>query len=57
MVYIYGGGFIYGEANPEWFGPDYFMKKDVVLVTVQYRYGALGKMIYFINLYSHRLKV
>lgn len=32
-----------GEANREWFGPDYFMKEDVVLVTLQYRVGALGK--------------
>lgn len=32
-----------GEANRESFGPDYFMKEDVVLVTLQYRVGALGK--------------
>lgn len=43
MIWIYGGAFIMGEANREWFGPDYFMKEDVVLVTLQYRVGALGK--------------
>lgn len=43
MVWIYGGGFQFGEANREWYGPDYFMEKDVILVTVQYRLGALGK--------------
>lgn len=43
MVWIHGGGFIIGEANRDWYGPDYFMKEDVVLVTIQYRLGALGK--------------
>lgn len=43
MVYIYGGGFIMGEANREWYGPEYFMKKDVILITIQYRLGPLGK--------------
>ncbi|XP_046808979.1 esterase B1-like [Lucilia cuprina] len=42
MVWIYGGGFQFGEANREWYGPDYFMHKDVILITVQYRLGALG---------------
>ncbi|XP_037939280.1 esterase B1-like [Teleopsis dalmanni] len=42
MVWIYGGGFRLGEASRDWYAPDYFMKKDVVLVTVQYRLGALG---------------
>lgn len=36
-----------GEANREWYGPDYFMKEDVVLVTIQYRVGALGKEKWF----------
>ncbi|XP_023175791.1 esterase B1 [Drosophila hydei] len=42
MVWIHGGGFIIGEANRDWYGPDYFIKEDVVLVTIQYRLGALG---------------
>ncbi|EDV93366.1 GH19269 [Drosophila grimshawi] len=42
MVWIHGGGFIIGEANRELYGPDYFIKEDVVLVTIQYRLGALG---------------
>lgn len=44
MVWIHGGGFIIGEANRDWYGPDYFIKEDVVLVTIQYRLGALGKL-------------
>lgn len=42
MVWIHGGGFIIGEANREQYGPDYFIREDVVLVTIQYRLGALG---------------
>ncbi|XP_067638338.1 esterase B1-like [Eurosta solidaginis] len=53
MVWIHGGAFVAGEANREWFGPDYFMEKDVILVTVQYRLGAFG----FLNLSSPELNV
>ncbi|XP_034484525.1 esterase B1-like [Drosophila innubila] len=42
IVYIYGGGFQIGEATRDVYGPDYFMKKDIVLVTFNYRVGALG---------------
>lgn len=42
MVYIHGGGFSSGSAGSELYGPDYFMKYDVILVTMNYRVGALG---------------
>lgn len=47
MVWIFGGGFQLGEASREFYGPDYFMQKDVILVTVAYRLGALGNLIFF----------
>ncbi|XP_067638654.1 esterase B1-like [Eurosta solidaginis] len=53
MIWIHGGGFIFGEANRDWYGPDYFMEKDVILVTVQYRVGVFG----FLNLSSPELNV
>jgi len=53
MVWIHGGGFVIGEANRDWSGPDYFMKKDVVLVTIQYRLGSLG----FLSVGSSELNV
>lgn len=43
MVWIYGGGFQKGEASRDIYSPDYFMKQNVVLVTISYRLGALGK--------------
>lgn len=42
MVWIYGGGFEVGWANRDLYGPDYFMKKGIVLVTLNYRVGCLG---------------
>uniref|UniRef100_A0A1A9V9V1 Carboxylic ester hydrolase n=1 Tax=Glossina austeni TaxID=7395 RepID=A0A1A9V9V1_GLOAU len=53
LVFIHGGGFIYGEANHDWYGPAYFMRKDVVLVTIQYRLGVLG----FLSLNTESLNV
>ncbi|XP_018054574.1 PREDICTED: esterase E4-like isoform X1 [Atta colombica] len=48
MVWIHGGAFIWGSGNAAWYGPDYIVQKDVVLVTLNYRLGALG----FLNLYD-----
>jgi len=45
MVWIHGGGFISGSGNGEsnLYGPNYIMDRDVVLVTINYRLGALGR--------------
>ncbi|ODM96730.1 Esterase E4 [Orchesella cincta] len=41
MVFIHGGGFIFGDGNN--YGADYFMEsEDVILVTFNYRLGLLG---------------
>ncbi|EDW14174.1 esterase B1 isoform X2 [Drosophila mojavensis] len=42
MVWIYGGGYQVGEASRDMYSPDFFMSKDVVLVSISYRVGALG---------------
>lgn len=42
MVYIHGGGFTTGSASRLTWGPDYFMMRDVIFVTIGYRLGALG---------------
>uniref|UniRef100_A0ABD2X6V0 Carboxylic ester hydrolase n=1 Tax=Trichogramma kaykai TaxID=54128 RepID=A0ABD2X6V0_9HYME len=46
LVWIHGGGFIFGSGEDDFYGADYFMRKDVVLVTFNYRLGVLG----FLNL-------
>ncbi|XP_016970629.1 esterase B1 [Drosophila rhopaloa] len=53
MVWIFGGGFQIGGASRELYGPDYFMKHDVLLVTLNYRVGALG----FLSLKDKTLKI
>ncbi|TDG47965.1 hypothetical protein AWZ03_005583 [Drosophila navojoa] len=53
MVWIYGGGFQKGEASRDIYSPDYFMKQNVVLVTISYRLGALG----FLSLKDPKLDV
>jgi carboxylesterase 2 len=42
MVYIHGGAFIMGGGASYFFGPNYLLENDVVLVTFNYRLGALG---------------
>lgn len=52
MVYIYGGAFCIGEATRELYGPDYFMAKDVILVTINYRLDCFGEFCIFLSLSS-----
>jgi len=42
MVYVHGGAFIMGGGASYFFGPNYLLENDVVLVTFNYRLGALG---------------
>jgi len=51
MVYIFGGAFNAGGAVRELYGPDYFMTRDVVLVTFNYRVNCLGKQLIFAWIY------
>ena len=44
MVYIYGGAFQSGSSSTKFYAPDYLLMADVVLVTFNYRLGALGFM-------------
>lgn len=43
MVWIYGGGFQFGEASRECYSPDYLLREDVVVISINYRLGPLGK--------------
>uniref|UniRef100_A0A1Y1NDS8 Carboxylic ester hydrolase n=1 Tax=Photinus pyralis TaxID=7054 RepID=A0A1Y1NDS8_PHOPY len=42
IVYIHGGAFTSDSGNPDLYGPDILLDKDLVLVTINYRLGALG---------------
>ncbi|KAF5281266.1 hypothetical protein FQA39_LY05152 [Lamprigera yunnana] len=42
MVNIHYGGFFAGTGNSDFQGPEFFMDKDVILVTFNYRLGVFG---------------
>ncbi|CAH1954893.1 unnamed protein product [Acanthoscelides obtectus] len=42
MVWIHGGGFMYGSNKADHFGPYYLMTEDIVLVAINYRLGIFG---------------
>ncbi|KAL3282793.1 hypothetical protein HHI36_005959 [Cryptolaemus montrouzieri] len=42
MVSIHWGGFFAGRGTSDYFGPEYLMDKDVIVVTFNYRLGVLG---------------
>ena len=41
MVFIHGGAYMYGEGAP--YGANNLMDVDMVVVTLNYRLGPLGK--------------
>lgn len=47
MVWIHGGGFTFGSGNADFHDPEYWMEQGVVLVTCNYRVGALGRCSLF----------
>lgn len=42
MFWIHGGGFCEYSGNSNLFGPDFLVKKNVILVTINYRLGVFG---------------
>lgn len=44
MVYIHGGGFVIGSGGKLIYGANYLVRHDVIVVTFNYRLGALGFM-------------
>ncbi|XP_056640905.1 uncharacterized protein LOC130447884 [Diorhabda sublineata] len=42
MVFIHGGGFIYGSNKSQLIGPNYLMTENIVFVTINYRLGVFG---------------
>ena len=47
MVWIHGGGFIFGSSSFEadLYGPGYILDRNVILVTINYRLGVMGKPV------------
>lgn len=43
LVFFHPGGFYVGAGVSTLYGPHYLLDKDILLVTVNYRLGALGE--------------
>lgn len=55
MVWIHGGAFLFGSSHDTLYGPDYLLMHDIVLVTVNYRLGVLGKKTVYISSIYHSM--
>lgn len=53
LCYIHGGAYQSGSSTPRIYSPDYLLMADVVVVTINYRLGALG----FLSLQDETLNV
>lgn len=49
MVWIHGGAFVFGSGSSAFFGPDYLIEEDVILVSINYRLGSLGEETFNID--------
>jgi len=43
MVWFHAGNFNHGLGDDTLFGPDFLIEQDVILVTLNYRLGVIGK--------------
>lgn len=46
MVFFHGGAFMFGSNAKDLYNPEYLLRKDVVVVAVNYRLGAFGELVY-----------
>ncbi|KAJ8970723.1 hypothetical protein NQ317_018757 [Molorchus minor] len=42
LLWIHGGGFGWGDGTYQYYGPRYYMDYGIIVVTINYRLGALG---------------
>uniref|UniRef100_A0A1A9X3W0 Carboxylesterase type B domain-containing protein n=1 Tax=Glossina brevipalpis TaxID=37001 RepID=A0A1A9X3W0_9MUSC len=46
MVFLHGGGFWFGSGNSDYYLPLYLMQENVIVVTLNYRLGAWGFLVW-----------
>uniref|UniRef100_A0A336M3D7 carboxylesterase n=1 Tax=Culicoides sonorensis TaxID=179676 RepID=A0A336M3D7_CULSO len=44
FVWIHGGAFVVGSSSVEFYGPEFIVEKDVIMVSMNYRLGIFGFM-------------
>lgn len=42
MVWIHGGGFVFGSGSDTIYGPDFLVEQNAIVITFNYRLGPLG---------------
>lgn len=42
MLWIHGGAYIFGSNTKDFYNPEFLLRNDVIVVTVNYRLGAFG---------------
>lgn len=55
MVWFHGGGWFAGTGNSFVYGPQALLDREIVLVTLNYRLGALGESIYKFPILYNRI--
>ena len=53
ICYIHGAGFCQGSSKTDFYGPDFLLQKDIIVVTFNYRLGPFG----FLSLKDPELKI
>lgn len=43
MVWIHPGAFIYGSNNKDLYNPEFLLRKEIILISINYRLGAFGR--------------
>lgn len=44
MVWIHGGAFMTGSNSKNFYNPEFLLRKDIVLIAINYRLGCFGKL-------------
>lgn len=44
LIFIHGGGWTRGDASDLYYGPDFLISRDIVVITIQYRLGIFGSL-------------
>lgn len=47
MVWIHGGAFMLGSNSKDFYNPEFLLRNDVVIISINYRLGALGNVFFF----------
>lgn len=46
MLWIHGGAFMRGSSGTEMYGPAFLLRKEIILISFNYRLGVFGMLSY-----------